>query len=195
VVFTQLEHHKRYEDSGFYVWRVIWTAAVILFGLVLFNLLPAFARATVDSAERYGASLGLGVLVFFGVPIAAFVACITVVGLMIGISTFILWMTTLLCAQIVVGTIVGQWLMGHTRETWQLIGRMVVGVILLRVLGMIPFLGFWVRCAVVLWGMGAISLAIYRHFTPARTAAVPVSPAMPPSSLPPNTTIGSPQPA
>jgi cytoskeletal protein CcmA (bactofilin family)/anti-sigma factor RsiW len=194
VAFTQLEHHKRYQEGGFYVWRVIWTAAVILFGLVLFNLLPTFARATVDSAERYGASFGLGVLVFFGVPIAAFIACITVVGLMIGISTFILWMTTLFCAQIVVGTIVGQWLMGHTRETWQLIGRMVVGVILVRVLGMIPFLGGWVRFAVVLWGMGAISLAIYRHFTPAHTAAVPVSPVMPPP-LPPNTTIGSPQPA
>ncbi|HWZ26064.1 MAG TPA: hypothetical protein VN037_12345 [Verrucomicrobiae bacterium] len=195
-VFTPEEHHKRYEESGFYVWRLIWTAAVILFGLVLFNLLPNFARASVASAERYGASFGLGVLVFFGVPIAAFIACITVVGLMIGISTFILWMTALFCAQIVVGAIVGQWLMGHTRETWQLIGRMVVGVIVLRVLGMIPFLGGWIRFAVVLWGMGAISLAIYRHFTPpAHTATVPVSPAMPPSSLPPNTTIGSPQPA
>jgi cytoskeletal protein CcmA (bactofilin family) len=195
VVFTQEEHHSRYQDSGFYIWYVIWTAAVILFGMVLFVLLPGFARATVDSAERYGASFGLGVLVFFGVPIAAFIACITVVGLMIGISTFILWMTTLFCAQLVVGTIVGQWLVGHTRETWQLIGRMVVGVIVVRVVEMIPFLGGWVRFAVVLWGMGAISLAIYRHFTPARAATVPVSPVMPPSSLPPNTTIGSPQPA
>ena len=194
AVFTQLEHHSRYQDSGFYVWHVIWTAAVILFGLVLFVLLPNFARATVDSAERYGASVGLGVLVFFGVPIAAFIACITVVGLLIGMSTFILWMTTLFCAQLVVGTIVGQWLMGHTRETWQLIGRMVVGVILVRVAEMVPFLGGWIKFAVLLWGMGAISLAIYRHFTPAHTATVPVSPANPPP-LPPNTTIGSPQPA
>ena len=194
VAFTQLEHHKRYEESGFYIWRLIWTAAVILFGLVLFVLLPTFARSTVDSAERYGASLGLGVLVFFGVPIAAFIACITVVGMMIGISTFILWMTTIFCAKIVVGAIVGQWLLGRTRDTWQLIGRMVVGVIILRVVEMIPFLGFWIRFGVLLWGMGAISLAIYRHFTPAHPAAVPLSPVMPPP-LPPNTTIGSPQPA
>ncbi len=194
VVFSQLEHHKPYQESGFYVWRVIWTAAVILFGMVLFLILPNFARATVDSAERYGASFGLGVLVLFGVPIAAFIACITVVGMMIGISTFILWMTAMFCAQIVVGTIVGQWLMGHARETWQLIGRMIVGVILVRVVEMIPFFGGWVKFGVLLWGMGAISLAIYRHFTPAHTAAVPVSPVMP-GPLPPNTTIGSPQPA
>lgn len=192
--FTLAEHHSRYHDSGFYVWRVIWSAAVILFGLVLFVLLPAFARSTVDSAEHYGASFGLGVLVLFGVPIAAFIACITVVGMMIGISTFILWVTALFCAQIVVGSIVGQWLMGRTRETWQLIGRMVVGVILIRVVEMIPFFGGWVRFAVVLWGMGAISLAIYRHFNPPRDVTVPVSPVMPPP-LPPNTTIGSPQPA
>jgi cytoskeletal protein CcmA (bactofilin family) len=195
VVFTQEEHHSRYRDSGFYVWKVFWIAALILFGLVLFVLLPNFARATVDSAERYGASFGLGVLVLFGVPVAALIACITVVGLLIGISTFILWVATMWFAQIVVGTIVGQWLMGHTRETWQLIGRMAVGVILVRVAEMLPYLGGWVKFAVLLWGMGAISLAIYRHFTPARTATVPVSPAMPPSSLPPNTTIGSPQPA
>jgi cytoskeletal protein CcmA (bactofilin family) len=195
VVFTREEHHSRYQDSGFYVWHVIWTAAVILFGLVLFVLLPNFARVTVDSAERYGASFGLGVLVFFGVPIAALIACVTVVGLLVGISTFILWLAALWCAQIVVGTIVGQWLMGHSRETWQLIGRMVVGVIVVRVVEMIPFFGGWVKFAVLLWGMGAISMAIYRHFTPARTTSVPVSPVMPPSSLPPNTTIGSPQPA
>jgi len=195
VEFTQEEHHSRYHDSGFYIWRVIWIAAYVLFGLVLFLLLPTFARATVDSAERYGASFGLGILVLFGVPIAAFIACITVVGLLIGISTFILWLTAMWCAQIVVGAIVGQWLMGHTREIWPLIGRMVVGVILLCVVEMIPFVGGWIRFAVLLWGMGAISLAIYRHFTPARGAeAVPVSPVMPPP-LPPNTTIGSPQPA
>jgi cytoskeletal protein CcmA (bactofilin family) len=193
--FTQEEHHSRYQDSGFYIWHVIWTAAVVLFGLVLFVLLPTFARATVDSAERYGASFGLGILVLFGVPIAAFIACITVVGLLIGISTFILWLTAMWCAQIVVGAIVGQWLMGHTRETWPLIGRMVVGVILVRVVEMIPFVGGWIKFAVLLWGMGAISLAIYRYFTPASTATMPVSPVMPPSSLPPNTTIGSPQPA
>lgn len=191
--FTQLEHRPQYVERGFYVWQVIWTAAVILFGLVLFLLMPAFARDSVDSAERYGASFGLGSLVMFGVPIAALIACITVVGLLIGISAFIVWITALYCAQIVVGAIVGQWLMGHTRETWQLIGRMVVGVILVRVVEMIPHLGGWVKLAVLLWGMGAISLAIYRRFHPVTGAVIPSSPIMPPS-LPPNTTIGSPQP-
>ncbi len=193
-VFTLAERHSEYSHSHFYVWRVIWTAAVILFALVLFLVMPSFARETVDSAERYGASFGLGLLVLFGIPIAAIIACVTVVGLPIGISTFVLWLTVLFSAQIVVGSVVGQWLMGRTHETWQLIGRMVVGVIVIRVVGMIPYLGGWVRFAVVLWGMGAISLAIYKRVHPA--AGSPLAPAAPfaPSSLPPNTTVGTPLP-
>jgi cytoskeletal protein CcmA (bactofilin family) len=192
--FSKLEHQTQYSESKFYVWRVIWTAAVILFGLALFLLVPSFARESVDSAEHYGASFGLGALVMFGIPIAAIFACITVVGLILGISTFIVWLAALFSAQLIVGTIVGQWMMGRTRETWQFIGRMVIGVILLRVVGMIPFLGFWVRLAVVFWGMGAISLAIYRRFHPEMPAAAPSTPVAP-TPLPPNTTIGSPQPA
>jgi cytoskeletal protein CcmA (bactofilin family) len=193
-VYSQLEHRTEYSESHFYVWRVIWTAAVILFALVLFLLMPAFARETVDSAERYGASFGLGLLVLFGIPIAAIIACITVVGLLIGISTFVLWLAALFSAQIVVGTVVGQWIMGRTHETWQLIGRMVVGVIVIRVAGMIPYLGGWIRFAVVLWGMGAISLAIYKRVHPAAASLLAPAAAVPPSSLPPNTTIGTPLP-
>jgi cytoskeletal protein CcmA (bactofilin family) len=203
VEFTLLKHHKPYQEPKFYIWKLIWTAAVILFGLVLFLLMPGFARDTVASGERYGAAFGLGLLVLFGIPIAAAIACVTIVGLMVGISTFVLWLVTLFCAQIVVGTVVGQWIMGPTGETWQLIGRMIVGLLIVRAAGMIPFLGGWVRLAVVLWGMGAISLAIYRRFSsgpgePYGSPAAPYNtppPNIGPSSLPPNTTIGSPRPA
>ncbi|HEY8714839.1 MAG TPA: hypothetical protein VIM00_05625, partial [Candidatus Acidoferrum sp.] len=68
------------------------------------------------------------------------------------------------------------------------------GVILMRVVEMIPHLGGWVKFAVILWGMGAISLALYRRFHPTGLApAAPVAPMAPPP-LPPNTTIGTPQP-
>jgi hypothetical protein len=194
VEFTRVEHHPQYEESNFYFWRIIWAAAGILLGLVLFLLMPGFAREAADSAEHYGASFGLGVLVIFGVPIAAIIACVTVVGILVGISTFLLWLLVLFCAHTIAGTIVGQWLMGHTRETWQLIGRMVVGVLLLRAVEMIPHIGGWIKFAVVLWGMGAISLAIYRRMHPASAPTFPGAP-IAPSPLPPNTTIGSPQPA
>jgi len=193
---SPVEYHKmvrkpHYMEGRYYVWQVIWVAAFVLFGMVLFLLMPKFSQEAVDSAERYGASFGLGLLVFFGVPIAAIIACVTVVGLFLGISTLFLWYAALYFAQLVVGALVGQWMMGRATETWPLIGRMAAGIVVVRVCTTIPYIGGWVKFAVMLWGLGAISLTIYRRLQP--TIAAGVTAGMPP--LPPGTTVGGMQPA
>jgi hypothetical protein len=193
VHFEKLKHGDDYRTVHYYVWQVIWAAAFILFGLVLFAAMPNFSQDAVKSAEQYGASAGLGVLVLFGVPIAACIACITVVGLFIGISTLFLWYASLYFAQIIVGALIGQWLMGRTSDLWPLIGRMTVGVVIVRLCTTIPHVGGWVKFAAILWGIGAISLAIYRRFQPVIAPNMPSTPYTPP--IPPNTTVGGPLPA
>src|SRR5207247_5514496 len=131
--------------------------------LVLFAAMPNFSQDAVKSAEHYGAAAGLGVLVLFGVPIAACIACITVVGLFIGISTLFLWYASLYFAQIIVGALIGQWLMGRTSELWPLIGRMTVGVVSGRLCTTIPHGGGWVKFGGLLWGIGAVSCAVGRR--------------------------------
>jgi cytoskeletal protein CcmA (bactofilin family) len=198
VEFTKQEHKSQYTEGHYYVWRVIWTAAFVLFGLVLFLLLPKFAEDTVRAGERFGAPVGLGVLVFFAVPIAAIIACITVVGIPLGVLTFGLWILGLFTAEIVVGAVVGNWILGRAADTWGLIGRMALGFVLVRIvytpLAHLHVIGFLVGLGIWMWGMGAISLALYNRFSPrASASAVPGS--MPPVSLPPHTTIGGIQPA
>ncbi len=193
VEFKHMEKKEAYREGHYYVWQVIWAAAFILFGLVLFALMPKFAQDAVKSAEQYGASAGLGVLVLFGVPIAACIACITVVGLFVGISTLFLWYASLYFAQIIVGAVVGQWLMGWTSELWPLIGRMAVGLVIVRLCTTIPHAGGWVKFAAILWGIGAISLALYRRFQPVIAPNMPSAPYSPP--MPPNTTVGGALPA
>ncbi len=193
VEFKQMEKKSSYREGHYYIWQVIWAAAFILFGLVLFALMPKFSQEAVKSAEHYGAAAGLGVLVLFGVPIAACIACITVVGLFIGISTLFLWYASLYFAQIIVGAVIGQWLMGRTSELWPLIGRMAVGLVIVRLCTTIPHLGGWVKFAAILWGIGAISLALYRRFQPMIAPGAPSAPYSPP--MPPNTTVGGAVPA
>jgi cytoskeletal protein CcmA (bactofilin family) len=194
VDYHKMEHKPRYMEGHYYVWQVIWLAAFVLFGLVLFQLMPRFASEAVASAERYGASFGLGVLVFFGVPIAAVIACVTVVGLFVGLSAFFIWYASLYFAQLIVGAMVGQWLMGRAQGTWPLIGRMAVGIVIVRLATVVPGVGGWIKFGVILWGLGAISLALYNRFQPTLAASAPSGPYMPPP-LPPNTTVGGMQPA
>lgn len=197
VEFHQLEHKPRYMQGHYYVWRVIWTAAFILFGMVLVLLMPKFAEETQRAAELYGAPIGLGVLVFFGVPIAAIIACVTVVGIPLGLLTLAFWFLMLCCAELVVGVVVGRWVLGPSRDVWGLVARMAIGFVIVRiiytfmeqvhVLALLGALGIW------MWGMGAISLAIYRRFQPVLAPGVPSAPAAPP--MPPNTTVGGVLPA
>ena len=198
VQYTKLTHESEYRKGNYYVWRIIWTAAFVLFGLVLFLLLPKFAAEAVTAGERFGAPLGLGVLVFFGVPIAAILACITVVGIPLGVLTLGLWFLAINCAEIVVGTVVGNWIMGKPTDTWGLIGRMALGFVIVRivytplvhlhVIGALVGLGIW------MWGMGAIALTIYNRLQTKSSPSTMAGP-MPPMSLPPHTTVGGIQPA
>ena len=195
--FKKLVHNREYRDAHYYVWRVIWTAAFVLFGMVLFLLAPRFARETISAAELYGAPIGLGILVFFGVPIAAVIACVTVVGMPLGIFTIGFWLLMLCCAELIVGAVVGNWILGRATDTWGMIGRMALGFVIVRivytplaqvhVLGLLAGLGIW------MWGMGAISLAIYRRFQPVIAPGMPSAPFTPP--MPPNTTVGGALPA
>jgi cytoskeletal protein CcmA (bactofilin family) len=193
VEFKQMEHRKEYRDSSYYIWQVIWASAYILFGLVLFALMPNFSEEAVKATEQYGAAAGLGILVGCGLPIAALIACVTVVGLFIGISTLFLWYAALHFGQIVVAALIGQWLMGRTQEIWPLVGRMVVGFVLLRLCTMIPHVGWVFKYGAAFWGIGAISLVVYRRLQPVIAPGMPSGPYTPP--LPPSTTMGGVQPA
>lgn len=193
VEYIHWEHKSHMETgAGFYVWKTIWAAAYILFGLILISLMPLFSKETVHSAENYGAAFGLGVLVFFGVFIAAILACITIVGLLVGVSTMFLWLVTLFASYIVVGTVIGRWLLGREDELWPLVGRMALGVVIIKIGTAVPHLGFWITLAVWIWGMGAVSLALYRRLQPTIAPNIPSVPPLAPvgSPLPPNTTVG-----
>lgn len=189
--FTKAEHHAHAERGvGYYIWRIIWAGARILLGLVLISLMPIFARETVESGERYGAALGLGVLVFFGVLIASFIACITVVGLLVGVSTFFLWLVAVFSSYVVVGGVVGRWILGKANEFWPAIGRMALGVLIVVIAADLPHVGFWIRFGIWIWGMGAIALALYRRIQPVIAPNIPSLPTGPISTpLPPNTTV------
>ena len=198
VHFVKTQHRPDYSNAHYYVWRIIWTAAFILFGLVLFLLAPKFAGETVSAAERFGAPLGLGVLVFFGVPIAAIIACFTVVGIPLAVLAIGFWILMLCTAEIVVGTVVGTWILGKATDTWGTIGRMALGFTIVRIvytpLARVHALGLLAGLGILLWGMGAISLALYMRLAATSSPSMPSSaPYTPP--MPPNTTVGGVQPA
>lgn len=179
VDYQELKEEPRRWASHHYGFQVLWSLGTLLFGLVVFLVAPDFARRTAGAAGNYGASLGLGVLMLIGLPIAMVIAFVTMIGIPLGFATLFLWLTMLYCAQLAVGAIVGGWLLGAAPEgdAWALAARMLLGVAIIRAVILIPGLGKLAHLAVILWGMGAIALAVYQGFQRKTQVMPPAAPA------------------
>ncbi len=166
-----LSRRPDYASPRFY-WRqaLRWGAAFLL-GLVIALLLPSFFAEVLGSSRRYGVSLGVGVVALIVIPVVAVIACITLVGLAVGIISLLLWAMALYAAQVFVGAWLGQKLLGESGGTGALLGRLAVGLLVLRVVGNVPYLGHLVWLAVLIWGLGALTLALYARLRPQTVAA------------------------
>ncbi len=168
---------KREMDTfaGFSWWHkaLAWGASFV-FGLVLMLIAPGFFSDSVRSANRYGASIGIGFLLVFGIPIAAIIACITVVGLSVGISTLFLYAIFMNGGKVFVAVWLGRMLLGKggyagasasagefVWKTPEAVGQLALGLLVIYGLRVIPYAGFWVAVVVTCWGLGAVGLTLY----------------------------------
>ena len=150
-----------YTRVAYYWHQVLLWGAGFLFGLVLLLLLPGFFSDAVHQTRRVGPAVGFGALFLFATPIAIIIICITIVGLGVGISSLLLYLISLYAAKIFVGAWLGEQLLGYTVGIGPAVGRLAIGLAVLRVLGMIPFVGPLAWFIITIWGLGALVLAAY----------------------------------
>jgi hypothetical protein len=161
--------------AGFSWWHkaLAWGAS-FLFGLVLMLIAPGFFGETVRNANRYGASIGIGFLLVFGIPIAAIIACITIVGLAVGISTFFIYLIFFNGGKVFVAVWLGRMLLGKggyagvsasagefAWKTPEAVGQLALGLLVIYGMRVIPYVGIWTAIAVVCWGLGAVGITLY----------------------------------
>jgi cytoskeletal protein CcmA (bactofilin family) len=155
-----------------YYWRqvLLWGASFV-FGLVLLLAAPGFCSDAVQASKRIGPSLGFGALFMFATPIAVLISCLTIVGLGVGIAALMCYLIAVYSAQVFIGSWLGETLLGTASGIGPLIGRMALGLAILHALRMVPFVGPLIGLLVVLWGMGALVLALYRNMRSPQPAA------------------------
>ncbi|MGH9718051.1 MAG: hypothetical protein ACRD4R_15170 [Candidatus Acidiferrales bacterium] len=151
-----------YARARYYWDQTMHWGASFLFGLVVLLIAPAFFSNVVKSSDRAGPAIGLGILFLFATPIAAFFACITIVGLGLGVAAFLLYLVALYSTQVFIGSWIGEKLLGFSTGIGPAIGRLALGLAILRALMMLPFVGWLVVLATLIWGLGALALAFHK---------------------------------
>ncbi len=144
----------------------LWTAGLFLFGLVLMRGLPGLTSRAANLMSTQGLrSLGWGLAVAFGVPLAAGVAMLTIIGMPLGASALALY-PVLLAA----GYLVGVWsvalrareaLGGSAAGRGAGAGWLAGSLVVLLVVGVVPFVGWMISLWVMLAGTGAFARSLW----------------------------------
>jgi len=166
-----VERSSKYASSGS-IWHMFlqWGAAFI-FGLVFLGLAPEVFSECARNAGRYGISIGIGFLFWVGILVASFVACITVVGLGVGLSAFLLLGIATYGAKIVIAAWIGRMALRQSANTGAVIGGMALGLVVEFAIRALPYAFWWFAIPVAAWGFGAFCLTIYGRMRPGILAA------------------------
>ena len=150
-----------------------WTVGVIALAALLAGAFPAASgRIGSELRAQPGLALLFGLLALVCVPIAALVFMITIIGIPVAIVVLLLYFVLLLVGYAASGVMLGEaalrkWREADAARLGYRIGAAVLAMLLLALLGRIPFLGGLVVFAALLAGIGAIVMAIARRPPPA----------------------------
>lgn len=193
--------------------------ALLVVGLLLLWLAPALVQGgAAVLRSRPGASLGWGLIALFAslfVPLAIVLATVliavvlgllslgglTALAILGGIAALFVYVLALVLVAVYVSKVVaaflaGRLLLARVKPEWAQgrVAPLLVGVLLLVLLGAVPFLGRLIHLLAVLAGLGALCLLAgerLRSRRIRRTAlgpgepVAPAAPASPPAAMPP----------
>lgn len=165
---SPVEMIMRKETPTYFTWPYYWHqilrwGAAFLLGLVMFLLAPGVFLDSANAANKVGLSMGIGLLFLVGIPVAVIIACVTIVGLGVGITTLLIYLVAVYMSQIFVGEWLGEKLLGVGVGIGPVLARLALGLAILRVIRVIPFLGPLSMWVVIVWGLGAYVLTVHKR--------------------------------
>ncbi len=166
VTQTGLEDSEFFKDKedefdgrGFFI---LLSTSIFLLGLILVLFTRSFTEQAITTLRlKPGRSFLSGLLVFFGVPFFVFIAMISFIGIPIGVATLLLLPFLLILGLTTTSLGISDWLLNKKNEakkTGQRLLLLLVGVILLIVIGVIPFIGGLLIFIALLLGLGATAV-------------------------------------
>jgi cytoskeletal protein CcmA (bactofilin family) len=163
VEFTMRQERPQYSTWTYYWHQTLRWGAAFLLGMVMFLLAPGPFLDTANSAKKAGLAMGVGLLFLVGTPVAAVIACVTIVGLGVGIVTFLVYLVALYISQIFVGAWLGEKLLGAGIGIGPVLARLALGLAILRLVRIIPVVGPLSVLVVCVWGLGAYVLTVHKR--------------------------------
>lgn len=149
---------NHYLQPKFYYWQAIWMAGAFIIGLLLHWSTPTLISGRLDTGGALLRSAGMGFLAVVATPVAGIVACITLVGIPVGVLAIGLFLAGLWAAKIFVAAAVGRSLLaGRGRAAPSFPLALLAGLVTVFVATNLPYhVGGWLTFLVILVGFGLV---------------------------------------
>lgn len=143
--------------GGILFWLAVSVSTLVL-GALLLLIAPRAADALeARSHERIGPTIAIGVAILIVLPVTAFIATITLLGLPLGIGIGLALLPLGAVAYVAAAYALGRRILKPPRERML---SFVAGLAILRLAALVPFLGALVGLAALVFGLGLIGAAI-----------------------------------
>jgi cytoskeletal protein CcmA (bactofilin family) len=161
---TQEIRRNRRSTARVFIRAIFAYAGALVVGILLLIAFPGFFRAALRETGAVGLPIGVGALALLaGIFLLVMGILLLILGIGAGLAGAMAYAPILYVAQVFVGTWLGNRILGELPgSTSAVIGRIALGLLILRAAGLIPVLGGLMWTAVFLWGTGAVLLAFYR---------------------------------
>jgi cytoskeletal protein CcmA (bactofilin family) len=132
--------------------------SMLLLGLLLVLLAPRAADAIARTAKSHkGMAIGVGIAAFILLPILAGLLTVSVVGTPLGIILLLLLIPLFAIAYVSSAFAIGRMIIKGAR-----ILALLVGLLILGILTLVPFLGALVGLLAVIFGLGLLFATLFR---------------------------------
>lgn len=140
---------------------LVWYLGTVFITIIMIQYLfsQTMKKAGQTVYERPMLSFGLGILFWIAVPIAAVIAFVTLVGVPVGMLLILSYIILALFAGTITSVVVANWLNNRSRANWPYWRLVIVALGLfsiIRLISLMPFLGWFVFMLLVAISFGSI---------------------------------------
>ncbi len=168
-----------------WVWYAVAAVLAILLALIVFAgamqmIAPGLiADAARTAREQPWSSLGRGLAVMLLVPAIAALLMATVVGIPVGVVMIAAFVVLMALAYVTIAYCIGTYLRGRSAQADKPLGfgsRLlwtVIGIFILFIIGLVPFVGWAVTVLAMFTGLGAVVRRLFPRFQNTEPASQP----------------------
>lgn len=136
--------------------------SLLALALLMILAFPGLCAGTAQVIkQRPGQSAGVGAIILFAAPFAALLLLITVIGIPISVLSMLLYAVVICLSRVFAGYFLAQLVLDHVGKQLHPVLTMLGGVLVLALLFKIPYIGWILHLAAVLFGVGAFIIYLY----------------------------------